>query len=295
MFLSATAISAVVVGVVGLVVSSRTTDQTVPAGPDPAATTSPMYSREVTDRDDWATTIERLETPSAFVVAEVGTAGSIQAAVPARAAEQLVPASTFELLNALSILETNAVADLDTVVPWDGVTRGLDSWNQDHTLRRAIQESASWVFEHLSAEVDPETMAAYVAEVGYGNADIGDAAGAFWLDGDLKTSAIDQLAFLELLVSSGLQFDRANQAMVVASLSHLDGPGWRLAYETGTALAGDAALAWLIGVVESGANQWVFAHNVDLPIVDGAPQPISAVQRLEVVVNLLRSAGLLGS
>ena len=258
--------------------------------PTPAAS---MYTRDVVDRDDWASALEDLDTPGTFALAQVGTEGAIETAIPERATTGFLPASTFKLLNALIILETGVLPDLDTVVPWDGVERELPSWNQDHTLRTAIQESAVWVFERLAAEVGPDAMAEHVAAAEYGNADTGGSDGPFWLDGNLRTTAIDQLAFLERLALGQLPFDRTNQGMVVASLPRLDGPDSRISYKTGTALAGEPSLAWLVGIVDTAAGQWVFAYNVDLPVLDGEPVMISTQQRLDVVIDLLVAAGVL--
>lgn len=293
-------VAAAVVAVIGtfavIFAASRDSadDTEIVTGPDPTpGVSATMYDREVIDRDDWTSALEDLDTPGTFALAQVGTAGAIETAIPERATVGFLPASTFKLLNALIILETGVLPDLDTVVPWDGVEREFASWNQDHTLRTAIQESAVWVFEDLAAQVGPDAMAELVASADYGNADIGVGEGPFWLDGNLRTSAIDQLAFLERLVLGELPFDATNQGMVVASLPRLDGPDSRISYKTGTALAGEPPLAWLVGLVDTAAGQWVFAYNVDLPVIDGDPVMISTEDRLDVVLGLLVAAGVL--
>ena len=60
-----------------------------------------------------------------------------------RSGEGKLPASTFKIPNSIIALETGVVEDPDKdVFKWDGVTRSIEAWNKDHTLRSAIAVSA---------------------------------------------------------------------------------------------------------------------------------------------------------
>lgn len=255
----------------------------------------PMEERLVVERSDWTMPLSELETPATFVVASVNKVSEIQAAVPERADVRYRPASTFKLLNALLFQETGVASDLEEAVAWDGVEREIAAWNQDHTLASAIEVSAVWVFEELSHRMDAGTTADLVTRVGYGNADIGDAIGAYWLEGALRISAIEQLAFLEDLYWNRLPLDADNQADLVAAMTSTEVGGATIRYKTGTALAGPDPVAWLVGIVEpaDGAAQ-VFAFNADLQLIDGEPQGLTGQERVDLVVELLTTGGIIG-
>ena len=297
LFLAAAALVLIVGVAVALVATQGDSDDSVvagdqdePADPIPAA----MADRALVERSDWTAPLGQLATPATFVVAPVDGA-QIQVAVPDRAQVRYRPASTYKLLNALLFQETGVAQNLDEVILWDGVDREIESWNRDHTLASAIEVSAVWVFEELSGRMDAARAAELVAAADYGNADIGDAIGAYWLQGALRISAIEQLAFLEDLYGGRLPLDVQNQADLVAAMTSTEVAGATIRYKTGTALAGPDPVAWLVGIVEptDGAAQ-VFAFNTDLQVVDGEAQGLSGQERLDLVIELLTTAGIVG-
>src|SRR5205814_10594442 len=91
---------------------------------------------------------------------DVGTVGTfvgykvddylIIASDKVRSGEAQLPASTFKIANSVIALETGVVADPDKdIFKWDGVTRSIEAWNKDHTLRSAIAVSAVAVYEEI--------------------------------------------------------------------------------------------------------------------------------------------------
>ena len=254
-----------------------------------------MADRPVVERDDWTTPLSALSTPATFVVASVDKVSDVQVAIPERAAVRYRPASTYKLLNALLFQAAGVATGLDDELTWDGVDRGIDSWNQDHTLASALEVSAVWVFEELSGRMDPAEVAELVAAVGYGNADVGDVAGAYWLDGDLRISAIEQLAFLEDLYWGRLPVDQQDQAELVEAMTKTEAGGATIRYKTGTALQGPDPVAWLVGIVEpADTGAYVFAFNADLQLVDGELQSLGGQERVDLVIELLTTAGIIG-
>ena len=94
-----------------------------------------------------------------------------------RSGQPQLPASTFKIPNSLIALETGAVEDLDKdVFKWDGVTRSIEAWNKDHTLRSAIAASVVPVYQEIALRIGPERMQKFVDLLEYGNRDIGAAS-----------------------------------------------------------------------------------------------------------------------
>ena len=94
-----------------------------------------------------------------------------------RSGQPQLPASTFKIANSIIALETGVVADPDKdVFKWDGVTRSIEAWNKDHTLRSAIAASVVPVYQEIARRIGPERMQKFVDLLEYGNRDIGAAS-----------------------------------------------------------------------------------------------------------------------
>lgn len=160
-----------------------------------------------------------------------------------RAAQRFLPASTFKIANALIGLETGAVQDEHRITKWDGVTRAVPAWNQDTDLASGMRNSTVWFFQALARRIGASRMRAGVGRLGYGNADIGaDAEVAhFWLNGDLRVSAREEVDFLDRLRRHALPLSERSQATVIRILeversSAAAHPPWALRGKTGAAL-----------------------------------------------------------
>ena len=71
--------------------------------------------------------------------------------------------------------------------------------------------------------------------------------------------------------------------------------GATIRYKTGTALHGPNPVAWLVGIVEpADAGAYVFAFNADLRLVDGEPQGLTGQERVDLVIELLTTADIIG-
>ncbi len=115
-----------------------------------------------------------------------------------RHAKGFLPASTFKIPSALIALETGVIKDANhPVFKWDGVKREFDAWNKDHTPASAFRASAVWVFQEIARQATGTRMRVYVSQFGYGNRNIKGNEDSFWLDGQLRVSALQQVEFLE--------------------------------------------------------------------------------------------------
>ncbi len=246
---------------------------------------------EIVEREGWQSFFEARGLTGTFALHQVGS-DQVEVFDEARASQAMIPASTFKILNSMIILETMVVDDVDTVIPWDGVDRGLEGWNQDHTLRSAIEVSAVWVYQVLAREVGDDRMQEWVVAADYGNEDIGGSIDSFWLDGDLRISALQQIDFLTRFVEGELPFAPATLEAVGDILVRQSGPGWSWSHKTGLGTEADPNLGWLVGIVELESTSWVFAFNIDLEA--GGEQADPAV-RLELARELLEAEGVLPS
>lgn len=179
-----------------------------------------------------------------------------------RCAQGFLPASTFKILNSLIALETGAIPDVDYQIKWDGAVYEVASWNQDQTMETAFKNSVVWYYQQVAQRIGTETMQKYVKIAGYGNEDIGGALDSFWLDGELRISADQQVDFLQRFYFGELPFS----AWVVSKVKDLmlleQSNGVRLSGKTGSTGQGKERIAWFVGYVEANGDVYFFASNI---------------------------------
>ncbi|MGM7721638.1 class D beta-lactamase [Metabacillus sp. Hm71] len=179
-----------------------------------------------------------------------------------RSTERFTPESTFKIANALIGLETSAVRDEYEVKRWDGVKREFENWNRDHTLASAMRESAIWFYQDLARTIGEDKMKEYVSKMSYGNQDLSGGIDMFWLDSSLKISAIEQVDFMEKLVSEELPFTEKYQKTVKRMMIQDEQDDYILHGKTGTRLS-DLGLGWYVGFIENEKGTWAFAVNIN--------------------------------
>lgn len=182
---------------------------------------------------------------------------------PKRAAERRTPASTFKIFNSLVALDAGAVADEREVVEWDGVERWVPSWNESQDLETAFQRSAVWLYQELVRRVGRETLQAALRREGFGNETVSDSLEMTWLDGSLRISPNEQVAFLRRLHAGETGFsDRAEGIVKRIMVADTTG-GVVLRGKTGWSWREDENLGWWVGWVERGASVHFFALQVE--------------------------------
>jgi beta-lactamase class D len=202
-------------------------------------------------RDDLPKRFFDLGTTGTFVAYKVDDY-LIIASDKVRSGEGRLPASTFKIPNSIIALETGVVADPDKdVFKWDGVTRSIEPWNKDHTLRSAIAVSAVPVYQEIARRIGAERMQKYVDLFDYGNRDIGGGIDQFWLTGNLRIDPMQQIDFVDRLRRGVLPVSKRSQATIRAKSGLLG------------AEQGKPSLGWMVGWVEKGSSATVFAMNMD--------------------------------
>lgn len=225
-----------------------------------------------------------------------GRTGEVIRHNPARAAERLLPASTFKIPHTLIALETGVVSDAEFVIPFDA-SRKRDGfwspdWSRDQTLRSAFQSSVYWYYQETARRIGPKRMAEYLKRFGYGNESLDGGVDAFWLVGSLRISADEQVRFLQRMNEGRLGVSERSLE-ILRSVMVLDrGPSYTLRGKTGTAdVTPTRELAWLVGFVERADETWYFALNVEGEEVWERWGPGAA--RRQLVSGLLRELGAL--
>jgi len=204
---------------------------------------------------------------------------------PERCAERFIPASTFKIMNSLIGLETGIIPDADYVIKWDGTKYDIPAWNQDHTLRTAIQNSVVWYYQELARRVGEKKMQEYVDAAHYGNQDISGKIDTFWLEGGLRISAEEQVEFLKRLYKGELPFSQRSMNIVKEILVLEKTETSQLSGKTGSAQRVSPPASWFVGYLETKGNVYFFATNIEG--LDGTGD-----KAREIAQNILHDLGL---
>jgi beta-lactamase class D len=216
-------------------------------------------------RDDLARRFFALGTEGTFVAYKVDDY-LIIASDKRRSGEGKLPASTFKIPNSIIALDTGVVEDPDKdVFKWDGVTRSIEAWNKDHTLRSAIAVSAVPVYQEIARRIGEERMKKYVDLLEYGNGDIGGGIDQFWLTGNLRIDPVQQIDFVDRLRRGTLPVSKRAQELTRDILPVTKVGDATIRAKSGLlgAESGKPSLGWLVGWVEKGSSVTVFAMNMD--------------------------------
>ena len=203
-----------------------------------------------------------------------------------RADTRYSPASTFKILNTLIAMESGVVNGKDTAFKWDHVDRGSDAWNRDHTLQTAFKASCVWVFQEIARRVGAERYISKLQALGYGNSRVGDKIDQFWLNDELKISAMEQIEFLSNLTNQALPFNAAHFAELRSIMLVEETPSYSLYAKSGWTGAA-LKIGWYVGYVESNDEVILFAMNMDMDKIDQAPL------RKQLVLAALRDLELI--
>lgn len=208
---------------------------------------------------EWGKYFQQKEIDGTFVLRKLNS-DTLSVFNSARAEKQYLPASTFKILNSLISLETNVIENENIIIEWDGKKRFYDKWNQDQNMRTAMKYSCVWFYQELARRIGREKIQYFVDTVNYGNEKLGAKIDNFWLEGDLKISAIEQIEFLEKLLKYDLPFSNSNintvKNMMLIDLTDK----YKYYGKTGWA----SKIGWFVGFVISENEKWLFALNVDI-------------------------------
>ena len=128
---------------------------------------------------------------------------------PADCATRLSPASTYKIPHALIGLETGAITET-TVEKWDGVRHpDQPKWNQDHTVFSAMRPSVLWFFQKMAPRIGAARAHEWLGRFAYGNTDTSGPITMYWVNGRLRVSPDEQVAFLSKFYGGTLPIKKA--------------------------------------------------------------------------------------
>lgn len=202
---------------------------------------------------------------------------------PERCAERILPASTFKIMNSLIALETGVIPDENYVIPWNGTNHEIASWNQDHTLKSAFQNSVVWYYQEIARRIGDEKIQRYIDAVGYGNQDISGNLDSFWLDGALRISADEQVEFLKRLYENDLPFSQHSMEIVKDMMILESSDGYKLSGKTGSGFINSQYVGWFVGYQETNGQVLIFATNIT-----SLSSEVNGKKAMEISKNILQ-------
>jgi beta-lactamase class D len=219
---------------------------------------------------------------------------------PDRCAQRFIPASSFKICNSLIALETKTIADTSTVLKWDSVVRNNPAWNRDQSMTEAFRNSTVWYYQQIARKIGQDKYAQYFNLLHYGNRNPGGAVDSFWLNGDLRISADEQIEFLKNLYTEQLPISKRSQQLVKGIMVLETDSAYSLYGKTGWAyvdaedatgkITGKKNVGWFVGWVKKKDNVYVFAMNMEAP--DPAPEDFGEARK-KITMQCLRDLGII--
>jgi beta-lactamase class D len=204
-----------------------------------------------------------------------------------RARERFIPASTFKIPNSLIGLASGAVSSADAVLPYGGQPQPFKMWEQDMSLRDAIKISNVPVYQELARRIGLQRMREGVAQLDFGNHNIGNTVDNFWLQGPLQISAVEQARFLARLTENSLPVPVEIQKTVRDMVLMEEGDEWAIYGKTGWAMGTEPDLGWWVGWVEKEGKTHTFALNIDMPAEEDRNKRIGLGKASLVTLGIL--------
>ncbi|MGZ2369456.1 class D beta-lactamase [Ancylomarina sp. YFZ004] len=230
------------------------------------------------ENEEWKHIFDKRHIKGTFVLKNMST-GDIKIYNSERSDSTYLPASTFKILNSMIALQSAAIKSVDDTIKWDGVDRGFAAWNKDHTMRTAMPVSCVWFYQELARRIGKEQMQYWVNQVAYGNKNIGKGIDDFWLEGDIRISANEQVAFIEKLINNQLPFDTEIQETVKELMVTDSAEKYTMHSKTGWT----NQIGWNMGYIDTKNNRWIFAMNQDIL------QKQDAKYRKEITYEILKT------
>ena len=241
-------------------------------------TTPRPFDAPVVPRPDWRGHVLPPGSEATFVLFEP-IKGRLQVLDLARARRGCLPASTFEIAAALVGLETGVIADEREVFRWDRRPRPFAAWEADQTLAGGMREDVAWMFQEVARRAGKPLLREWLERLEYGNRSMVGGIDQFWLQGGLRLSAMEQVAFLHRLAEGRLPATQRAQRLVRESLVVEKTRGYTLHSKAGHVPSGRCRVTWSIGWIERrGRAEAVFAHN-GTPFAAAAPPDRFATAR----------------
>lgn len=204
-----------------------------------------------------------------------------------RAEKRFLPASTFKLPNTLIALYEGAVADEMEIIEWDGKEKGWAPWNKDHSLSTALPVSCIWFYQELAKRIGMDKYLLHLENLHYGNQKTGSDLTTFWLDGELKISAFEQIQFLKKLYANNLPYSSDHLQLLKDLMVVERSSDYIIRAKTGWATRIANQQGWYVGYVETKGQVYFFATNVAIK------KKSDAASRKNIPMKALKLKGII--
>lgn len=167
------------------------------------------------------------------------------------------PASTFKIPNSLIGLETGILKDSTTKLLQDSMS--------NVTLRYAFQHSIVPYYQELARRIGDMTMGDYLRWFQYGNTLITPELTTFWLKGDLRISALQQIEFLHKIEKQQLGLrPEVYQSLMEIFEERREG-NIRIYGKTGWGVQDGQDIGWFVGFAQNHSDRYLFATVMTSP------------------------------
>lgn len=204
-----------------------------------------------------------------------------------RSEKRYLPASTFKIPNTLIALEEKAIANEKEIIKWDGKDKGWSPWNKNQSLETAFPISCIWFYQELAKRVGNSKYLSYLDKLHYGNKMTGPNLATFWLEGDLKISAREQIDILKKLYKDQLPFKDEHLKILKKIMVVDKTPEYTIRVKTGLAMRIKNQHGWYVGYVETSGKTWFFATNICIK------RKSDSTYRKEITMEALKLEGII--
>ncbi|MBM7553971.1 BlaR1 family beta-lactam sensor/signal transducer [Thalassobacillus pellis] len=174
------------------------------------------------------------------------------------------PNSTYKIYSALFALESEVITRNDNFMKWNGHSYPYQSWNQNHNLHTAMENSVTWYFQKMDKMVQKKNIEAYMRRIQYGNQNLSGGIEEYWLESSLKISPIEQVQKLKKFYTNQFGFTKKNINFVKNAIKLETKNSSTLYGKTGTGTVNWKNVnGWFIGFVETDNNTYFFATNIE--------------------------------
>ncbi len=197
------------------------------------------------------------------------------------------PNSTYKIYDALFGLEEGVIAPDDSFMAWDGTAHPFEAWNGNQDLLSAMQSSVNWYFEEIDMQIGSSAIQDYIRKIGYGNEIVNANLSAYWMQGTLKISPVEQVELLTSLHNNRFDFAPENINAVKNSICLFSSEDKNFYGKTGTGrVDGQDVNGWFVGLLETTGNTYFFATNIQ------AAENATGSKASEISLSILSHMGI---
>lgn len=173
------------------------------------------------------------------------------------------PDSTYKIYDALFALEVGIITPEHSLIAWDGTPYPFETWNTDQTLPSAMASSVNWYFQTLDRRLGVTSLSDNIHMIGYGNENINGSLSAYWMEGSLEISPVEQVELLVRLQNNSFGFAPENVQVVKNALRLFSSATGTYYGKTGTGrVDGQDVNGWFVGFIETPDTTYYFATNI---------------------------------